>query len=235
MQSILQAVKPLYSMLVISALLFTCAAPAFAQTDAKAAQPLPAIALQSEVIPSGEQQDPQNAKNNLQQTQAMLAEQEEQQWLNSMETERSSVPSFAELPLPREDGIPITQIAAGQYYTMLVKSNGDLWGMGFNAYGQLATGDNYARALGVPRKSVVTDVKKVACGEKHTLILKNDGTVWACGYNEHGETGVGDEASDRILTPTQLTSLTEDGIPVVDIVAGMRHSMALKADGSLWA
>ena len=42
----------------------------------------------------------------------------------------------------------------------------------------------------------------------HTLILKNDGTLWSCGYNGNGELGLGDTA-DR-YTFTQITTNTND-------------------------
>jgi alpha-tubulin suppressor-like RCC1 family protein len=51
----------------------------------------------------------------------------------------------------------------------------------------------------------MTDVQSVAAGAFHTLILKTDGSVWACGSNRNGELGsyylgFGD---DRIETTPQ--------------------------------
>jgi len=58
----------------------------------------------------------------------------------------------------------------------------------------------------------------LACGEKHTLLLKRDGTVAAVGSALSGQTAV----------PAGLSS-------VVAIAAGTDHSLALRADGSVVA
>jgi alpha-tubulin suppressor-like RCC1 family protein len=35
---------------------------------------------------------------------------------------------------------PVTQVAAGRYLSLFLKSDGSLWGMGDNEYGQLGDG-----------------------------------------------------------------------------------------------
>ena len=42
----------------------------------------------------------------------------------------------------------------------------------------------------------------------HSLILKNDGTLWGCGWNGHGQLGLGN-TTDR-TTFTQITTNTND-------------------------
>ena len=39
------------------------------------------------------------------------------------------------------------------------------------------------------------DVQAVAAGERHSLVLKTDGTVWATGWNEFGQLGDGSNAN----------------------------------------
>jgi len=46
------------------------------------------------------------------------------------------------------------------------------------------------------------DVESVSCTAFGTLILKTDGTVWACGYNANGELGNG--TYDNIAEPVQI-------------------------------
>jgi alpha-tubulin suppressor-like RCC1 family protein len=58
--------------------------------------------------------------------------------------------------------------------------------------------------------------------------LKNDGTVWAWGYNDDGELGDG-KRKDR-LTPFQIPGLSG----VRAIAVGSHHSIALKNDGTVW-
>ena len=69
----------------------------------------------------------------------------------------------------------------------------------------------------------------IAAGDHHCLALKSDGTVWAWGYNGHGQLGDG-TTTDR-PTPVQVTGLSG----VTAIAAAEYHSLALKSDGTVWA
>ena len=43
---------------------------------------------------------------------------------------------------------------------------------------------------------------------EHSLILKNDGTLWNCGCNDYGELGLGDTTSRTIFT--EITDNVDD-------------------------
>lgn len=66
-------------------------------------------------------------------------------------------------------------------------------------------------------------------GGFHSLVLKSDGTVWAWGFNMHGQLGNGTN-TDRKM-PVQVKGLDN----VTTIAGGVRHSIALKTDGTVWA
>ena len=53
-------------------------------------------------------------------------------------------------------------------------------------------------------------IKEVACGLAHTMLLTEDGKVYACGVNEDGQLGVGDETNKN-----RFTQITE-GFPSLD-------------------
>jgi hypothetical protein len=69
----------------------------------------------------------------------------------------------------------------------------------------------------------------VAGGGSHSLFLKNDGTVWACGLNTSGQ--LGDSTTTSSSTPVQVNLLT--GINAIE--AGYLHSLFLKNNGTVWA
>lgn len=71
------------------------------------------------------------------------------------------------------------------------------------------------------------EVKSVAAGANHSLIVKSDGSLWACGWNEYGQIGDG-TTTDR-HTPVKIM------YGVASVAAGNAHSLIIKNDGSLWA
>ncbi|MCZ6532864.1 MAG: hypothetical protein O7A08_07845, partial [SAR324 cluster bacterium] len=68
-----------------------------------------------------------------------------------------------------------------------------------------------------------------AHGGSHTVVLKNDGTLWAWGDNFYGQLGDGTTTSRSY--PMQVG--TDAGW--IGVAAGTTHTVALKSDGSLWA
>lgn len=126
----------------------------------------------------------------------------------------------------------VASVSAGDYFTAAVKEDGTLWMWGDNNYGQLGAAQekNQKNSTGGACRKTPTltmeDVAAVACGAYHTLILKTDGTLWACGHNGYGQLGAGD-TTDRD-DPVQVMT------DVAAISAGFGFSAALKTDGSLW-
>lgn len=68
-----------------------------------------------------------------------------------------------------------------------------------------------------------------ARGQLHTVALRQDGTVWAWGFNDLGQ--LGDGTTTRRLAQVQVQGLTG----VTAIAAGYVHSVALLQDGTAWA
>lgn len=120
------------------------------------------------------------------------------------------------------------QVGAGETHTLLLKTDGSVWATGNNGSGQLGLNDTTQRYIFTQvTANINNDVKKVACGFNHSVILKNDGTVWTCGLNTNGQLGLGDTTDRNIFTKTGLTD-------IIDIACGASHTAALKSDGSIW-
>ena len=64
---------------------------------------------------------------------------------------------------------------------------------------------------------------------EHSLILKNDGTLWGCGYNYYGNLGLGDTTNRNIFT--QITTNTDN---IKEVYCGGSYTIILKNDGTLW-
>jgi alpha-tubulin suppressor-like RCC1 family protein/subtilisin family serine protease len=70
---------------------------------------------------------------------------------------------------------------------------------------------------------------RIAGGYLHGLALRNDGTVWAWGDNNHGQ--LGDGTTKNKTTPVLVSGLSG----VIAIAGGGYRSLALKNDGTVWA
>jgi hypothetical protein len=99
--------------------------------------------------------------------------------------------------------------------------------MGNNDEGELGIG-TLNNQTNIPVK-VASKVVAVAAGAEHSLYVKNDGTLWAMGWNGYGQLGNSSDGLGYIPTPLNVAG------NVVAAAAGSFHSLFLKNDGTLWA
>ncbi|MCL1993505.1 MAG: hypothetical protein FWG66_11230 [Spirochaetes bacterium] len=123
-------------------------------------------------------------------------------------------------------------VAAGGVHTVAVTAGGQLWAWGFNEFGQLGDGTNESRNLPT-RIGSAGNWASVAAGTVHTLAVTTDGQLWAWGENERGQLGLGDNENRNEPVRVNLP----DGTPAnwVFVAADGAHSLAITADGQLWA
>lgn len=126
----------------------------------------------------------------------------------------------------------ITAVDGGGDMSLFLKNDGTVWSCGSNTAGQLGDGTTTQRTTPVLVSSL-TNIIAISAGNDggstHSLFLKNDGTVWACGKNLNGQ--LGDGTTTNRLTPVQITSLSG----IIAIETGHSHSLFLKNDGTVWA
>jgi alpha-tubulin suppressor-like RCC1 family protein len=122
------------------------------------------------------------------------------------------------------------KFSCGNYHVLAIKSDGTLWGNGFNTYGQLGISDRYTRST-FTQVGSNTNWSNVFCGTSISLALTTNGTLWSCGYNNYGQLGLGLGSTVHKSTFTQIGS----GADWVRASAGKEHFIALKSNGTLWA
>ena len=102
----------------------------------------------------------------------------------------------------------VKSVYCGDSHTFILENDGTLWGCGRNNEGQLGLGDTANRNTFTQITTNANDIKEIYCGFYHTLILKNDNTLWGCGHNEYGQLGLGDTTNRT--TFTQVTTNIND-------------------------
>ncbi len=137
----------------------------------------------------------------------------------------------AQTSTPTRLGSGYRAMAAGYAHSLALKADGSLWAFGLNNFGQLGLGSADRQPHPVPAQ-VGTGYTALAAGS-HSLALKADGSLWAWGLNNKGQLGLGTADFDAHPTPAQVPQAAQ-GIGYVAVAAGS-HSLALAADGSLWA
>ena len=73
--------------------------------------------------------------------------------------------------------------------------------------------------------------KAAAAGRQHTLVLGDDGRVWAFGDGTHGQLGLGEARREQLATPAVVEGL--GGTGVASVHAGGDCSGAVGVDGEL--
>ncbi len=121
----------------------------------------------------------------------------------------------------------VKSVAAGSYHSLILKTDGTLWSCGGNYNGQLGLVSTARGSLLTLPQRVTDNVQVIAAGGRHSLILKTDGTLWACGENDSGQ--LGDGTNTNRTTPVKVMD------DVQSMAAGDRHSLILKTDNTLWA
>ncbi len=124
----------------------------------------------------------------------------------------------------------VTAIAGGYKHTVALKNDGTVWAWGSDYDGQLGNAEWWLSDTSVPvQVGGLTNVIAIAGGFAHTIVLKDDGTVWAWGNNRNGQ--LGDGTTITRDAPVRVSGLTG----VTAIAAGVGHIIALKSDGTVWA
>lgn len=115
------------------------------------------------------------------------------------------------------------------FHVAALKSDGTLWTWGYNSFGQLGLG--YASNYNIRPAQVESEGVwvSIALGDSHTVGLKDDGTLWSWGANNVGQGGRGGYWSS-ISSPARVGIGTDWNA----IAAGVKYSMGMKNDGTIW-
>jgi hypothetical protein len=114
-------------------------------------------------------------------------------------------------------------------FSLAVRSDGVVFGWGFNGDGELGLGNTSTGPKVPTQLPSFSGVLAISAGTNFAVALKRDGTVWAWGNNNHGQLGKGDNFASS--SPLQVPGLSN----IVKLAAGGAHVLALRADGAVFA
>ncbi|WP_027400397.1 RCC1 domain-containing protein [Anaerovorax odorimutans] len=122
-----------------------------------------------------------------------------------------------------------TALSAGRYHSLALRNDGTVWVWGGNNYRQLGDKNDEEREQPYQLQDF-RDVVSIGAGYYHSLAVKSDGSVWSWGNGSSGQLGLGDNAENKIDTPTKI----EGFVNAKSVYGGDSHTLCLKKDGTIW-
>ena len=133
----------------------------------------------------------------------------------------------------------IEQIGVGDGHSIILNNNGRVFGC--KIHGDLYYGEN---GDGQNNFSLKDDkfypikffdnikIIQISVGAYHSLFLSDDGEVWSCGSNRHGQLGY-----DCTVTsyPQKINGLTGNSVKIKMCASGHSHSLLLNTAGIVYA
>lgn len=125
-------------------------------------------------------------------------------------------------------------LAAGDRFSLAIQASGSVLAWGDNTIGALGDGTNTVRTAPVTVLGI-NDALTLSASSHALVVRSTDGSVWGWGYNGFGQvgnvTGSCGGGCSSPNAPVRAGGLTG----VISVAAGGLHSLAARADGTVWA
>ena len=149
--------------------------------------------------------------------------------------------------LPK-NGKVTPKVEAGDGFTVELKADGTVWSHGQNQYGQLGVGDtnsyNEPQKVKIIKNTIKNEdgsktdiedtIKDISVGNYQVLALGQTGKVYAWGYGEKGQLGIGSGYNHE--SPVVVTDIYKKQLQdIVKVEAGENVSFAITSKGKVYA
>ena len=116
----------------------------------------------------------------------------------------------------------VADVSAGYEHTLVLKTNGDVYGFGDNTYGQLASDGT---SIHTPVK-VYSNAVSIGTGDYHSLVIDNLNSLYTTGKNDNGQLGIGNTDNQNNFNLAMSN--------VKKAAGGYNHTVALDIVGNVY-
>jgi len=144
--------------------------------------------------------------------------------------------TLVQMIMPNTYANKAISVSVGHLHTTVLMNDGTCWSCGYNFYGQLGDDTKNNRNTLVQMimpNGYANKAISVSGGGYHTVILMDDGTVWACGDNQDGQFGNATTTDSKILVQMIMPNAYTNN--AINISTGQLHTVVLMDDGTVWA
>lgn len=141
-------------------------------------------------------------------------------------------PNLSMMKLPSSMKTNPVSISSRGTYTLGLDQNGDLhtWGC-YNTF----SNDPLKNVLNIPKEVKDADIRYIAAGNDHCVVIAADGTMYCWGEDDNGQFGTEGRMADlcKFLQPDELINGKVDVDNVQQLLCGNQMTALLMKDGTL--
>ena len=168
--------------------------------------------------------------------------------IGTLNTQVQKFNKNVEVEVLPKNGKVTPKVEAGDGFTVELKADGTVWSHGQNQYGQLGVGDtnsynepqkvkiikNTIKNKDGSKTDIEDTIKDISVGNYQVLALGQTGKVYAWGYGENGQLGIGSGYNHE--SPVVVTDIYKKQLQdIVKVEAGENVSFAITSKGKVYA
>ena len=98
-----------------------------------------------------------------------------------------------------EPGTTVKEVATQNGLSLVLLSNGNVYGWGYNTYGILGDGYEIGEIYSTPVKLDLKNIRTMSLGDNFAIFADYNGAVYGIGRNDYGQLGTGDNIGAEVF------------------------------------